>query len=253
MRAVRFRPAAAGYNLVALVIGIAVLNILLAAVLPLWSHVIKRDKEEELISRGLQYAEAIRVFQKRFGRYPVRLEELLEVKPRCIRQLWKDPVRDSKRWGLLYANVGRPGGPGVPAPQPQPPTGRKPVPSAEEEKEGEGEPGDEEDEEAEDEDAEELPPPTGPIVGVHSRSKEESIKTFFDRQRYDQWQFTVQLLTSPVGLPGRPDLPRLNPLTRSRPFRGIAAPGSPGAGAAPGQPRLPGSPSGTGAQRPRGN
>ena len=56
------RRRAAGYNLVALVVGITVLSILTAAAMPLWSTAIRRDKEEELISRGLQYAEAIRVF-----------------------------------------------------------------------------------------------------------------------------------------------------------------------------------------------
>ena len=55
---------------------ITVLNIVVAIALPLWSGMIRRDKEEELISRGLQYAEAIRVFQRRFGRLPVQLDEL---------------------------------------------------------------------------------------------------------------------------------------------------------------------------------
>ena len=65
---------------------------MLAAVLPLWSTAIRREKEEELIFRGLQYAEAIRVFQNRYHHLPNRLEELLEVKPRCIRLLWTDPL-----------------------------------------------------------------------------------------------------------------------------------------------------------------
>ena len=89
----RIRPGG-GYTLVALVIIFTVMTILLAAVLPSWTSMIQRDKEEELVFRGLQYAEAIRVFQVRFGRYPIRLEELIEVRPRCIRQLWKDPMND---------------------------------------------------------------------------------------------------------------------------------------------------------------
>ena len=70
-----------GYTLVAVVIIFTVMTILLAAVLPSWTTMIQRDNEEELVFRGLQYAEAIRVFQVRFGRYPVRLEELIEVRP----------------------------------------------------------------------------------------------------------------------------------------------------------------------------
>ena len=61
------RSFAPGYSLVVVVMLITVMSILVAAALPLWSAQIKRDKEEELISRGMQYAEAIRVFQRRFG------------------------------------------------------------------------------------------------------------------------------------------------------------------------------------------
>jgi type II secretory pathway pseudopilin PulG len=66
----RIRPGG-GYTLVAVVIIFTVMTILVAAVLPSWTAMIQRDKEEELVFRGLQYAEAIRVFQVRFGRYPV--------------------------------------------------------------------------------------------------------------------------------------------------------------------------------------
>ena len=79
-----------GYNLVMLVVAITVLNILVAVILPVWSHQARREKEEEAIFRGLQYAEAIRVFQLRFGRFPTALKELIEVEPPSIRQLWED-------------------------------------------------------------------------------------------------------------------------------------------------------------------
>ncbi|MEE2776169.1 MAG: type II secretion system protein [Acidobacteriota bacterium] len=90
-----------GYNLVAVIVAITVLSILVAAALPAWSHQYRRAKEEEAIFRGLQYAEAIRVFQKRFGRYPTRIEELLEVRPRSIRQLWTDPLSEHGEFGLI--------------------------------------------------------------------------------------------------------------------------------------------------------
>src|SRR5947199_5209330 len=91
-----------GYNLVVLVVIITVMNIVLAAVLPLWSQAIRRNREEELIFRGLQYAEAIRVFHNRFQRWPTRLEELVEIKPRSIRQLWKDPMTEDGKWQLIF-------------------------------------------------------------------------------------------------------------------------------------------------------
>ena len=46
------RRGAAGYSLVMVIMAVTVLNIMLAAALPKWSEMIKRDKEEELISRG---------------------------------------------------------------------------------------------------------------------------------------------------------------------------------------------------------
>ena len=94
------RRAEEGYNLVVLVVAITLLHIALAASMPLWSTAIQREKEAEAIFRGLQYAEAIRVFQQRFGRYPTNKEELLEMEPRSIRQLWTDPLSKGGELGF---------------------------------------------------------------------------------------------------------------------------------------------------------
>ncbi|MGZ5431090.1 MAG: type II secretion system protein, partial [Thermoanaerobaculia bacterium] len=61
---------ARGYTLVALIVGLTVMAILIAAVLPMASAESQRDKEAELIFRGFQYAEGIRNFRRRYGRYP---------------------------------------------------------------------------------------------------------------------------------------------------------------------------------------
>lgn len=189
----------AGYNLVILVMVITVMNIVIAASLPLWSSVIRRDKEEELIFRGLQYAEAIRVFQNRFGRLPVRLEELVEVKPRSIRQLWKEPMSDNGKWDPIFQNQ-----PMAPV-QPQSPGGD---PTAETPN---GPPGGDSGEG----DGREKPTfggpakgdtvAVGPIIGVRSRSGKPSFLIFNGKQRYDEWQFTINLLNqrpAPVPPPG---------------------------------------------------
>jgi type II secretory pathway pseudopilin PulG len=163
---------------------LTVLNILMAAALPKWSHVIRREREEELISRGFQYAEAIRIFQNRFQRLPVRLEELLEVEPRSIRRLWKDPMTEEGTWVLI------PPGNGGPVLTPQP-TG--PIDDPEGRGGDSGEP------------SEEVPDNTGigekkgtvqvgPFTGVHSRSSKESILIFNGHDHYDQWHFTVEML-----------------------------------------------------------
>lgn len=170
------RRREAGYNMVVLMVGVTILAVATAAALPMWSQAMKREKEAELISRGWQYAEAIRVFQQRHGRYPTRLEELIEVKPRSIRRLWKDPMTESGEWGLIFqGGVAPPGGN----------EGRELAPSG-------GLDGG-----ARDRGGLRTPRQgerrtVGPITGVRSLSEEESIKILFDEQSYDKWQFTVE-------------------------------------------------------------
>jgi type II secretory pathway pseudopilin PulG len=178
-----------GYNLVVLIVAVAVLNILIAAMLPLWSTAIRREKEEELVFRGLQYAEAIRVFHTRYQRYPNKLEELLEIKPRCIRQLWKDPMTDDGKWALIFQN------------QPQeirvpPPGGSRQKPLAGQRSgAGGGAPeGDDEDGRPQFGPAKGETVQVGPIVGVHSKSGEKSMLIFFGHERYDEWQFTESII-----------------------------------------------------------
>lgn len=201
------RHREAGYNLVMLMVAVTLLNIAIAISLPAWSQAIRREKEEELIFRGLQYAEAIRVFQMRYQRFPSRLDELIEVKPRCIRQLWKEPMSESGKWGLIFqgqqapltpqqpGNNGDPNGrpprgggrPGRPA-QPED-GGEAPIDGGEEDGSAFGGPrkGDE--------------VAVGPIIGVYSRSGKAAIKTFFGRERYDEWRFTVDLFNQAGGPP----------------------------------------------------
>jgi type II secretory pathway pseudopilin PulG len=184
------RRSEAGYNLVILMMSLTVLNILIAAAMPKWSHVIRREREEELISRGFQYAEAIRIFQNRFQRLPVRVEELMEVEPRSIRKLWKDPMTEEGNWFLIPPGTG--GDPPL-TPQPEGPDGR----NGQEEPDGS-------------DSGEELPDNTGigekkgttqvgPFIGVRSRSSKESILIFNGHDRYDQWHFTVEMLTQGGG------------------------------------------------------
>lgn len=184
--------AQAGYNLVMLMVLLTVLNIVIAASLPAWSGVIRRDREEELISRGLQYAEAIRIFQNRFQRPPVRLEELVEVEPRSIRRLWKDPMTEDGKWRLIPLQ-----GPTQPLTPQQPG----------EEGDGDGrmgglqgeEGGGEGEEEAFGKPKQEVQ--IGPFKGVHSRSGKTSFLIFNGKERYDEWHFTVELLSGGGPMP----------------------------------------------------
>lgn len=60
------------------------------------SYRLKRDKEAELLFRGLAYKRAIKAFHSKNSRYPRQLKELADdrdsSKPRFMRQLYKDPV-----------------------------------------------------------------------------------------------------------------------------------------------------------------
>ncbi len=176
MRRAASRRGLGGYTLVALLVGMTVASILIASVLPLASAQAQREKEAELIFRGLQYAEGIRIFRRRFGRYPNSLKELVEVKPRSARKLWKDPMTKDGEWAVITAAgtpvtpVPAPGGRPAPTPRPTPTRGPFATP-------GDGGPG-----------------VSGPVMGVHSKSTERGYRLWEGRQSYNEWRFTEQSL-----------------------------------------------------------
>lgn len=220
------RSTSHGFTLVGMIVIFTVMAVLLSAAMPIWSKIIQRDKEEELIFRGMQYAEAIRVFQLRNGRYPLRLRELTTVKPRAIRQLWTDPMTEDGRWGLIYAqatpgqNQGRRGrrGRGV-APEQQP---RSVGGSGPRQLGG----------------ARENPRRSAvgraPIIGVHSRSDEEAMKSFFGGGKHSDWRFTADMVPVATLSPETLSPVRANARWVGRPYR----PGlTPAGGNTPGQAR----------------
>ncbi len=87
------RGAEQGYILLMLMLFITVLAIAAAAVAPSIAFQVRRDREEELIHRGVQYSRAVRRYVKKFGRYPMRVEELENTNNmRFLRKRYKDPV-----------------------------------------------------------------------------------------------------------------------------------------------------------------
>lgn len=95
-----------GYVLLFLMLFVAILSIgfLEAAKYDLQYTIqqIKRDHEEELIHRGVQYSRAVRKFYKKFGRYPTRMEELENTNNyRSLRRRYKDPIT-GKDFKLLH-------------------------------------------------------------------------------------------------------------------------------------------------------
>jgi type II secretory pathway pseudopilin PulG len=89
-----------GYTILLLMFAVFVMSIGLMIAVPVWQTQIQREKEEELIFRGKQYVEAIRLFQrKKPGTFPKDFEELIEEK--CLRKLFKDPMSPDGNWNLI--------------------------------------------------------------------------------------------------------------------------------------------------------
>jgi type II secretory pathway pseudopilin PulG len=82
-----------GYVLLTLLLFVALLTIGVA--LPMvtyYNFQMKRDREEELVHRGVEYERAIRKYYKKFGTYPASLEALQDTNHiRCLRKRFKDP------------------------------------------------------------------------------------------------------------------------------------------------------------------
>lgn len=82
-----------GYALLTLLLVMALLMIFAGAIVPSITFDIKRDREEEMIHRGVQYSRAIRAYYKKFGRYPTKIEDLDNTNNlRFLRKRYKDPV-----------------------------------------------------------------------------------------------------------------------------------------------------------------
>ena len=82
-----------GYVLLVLLLAVALMVIGMAVIVPSIAFEIKRDREEEMIHRGVQYSRAIRAYYKKFGRYPTKLEDLENTNNlRFLRKRYKDPI-----------------------------------------------------------------------------------------------------------------------------------------------------------------
>jgi len=95
-----------GYILITLMLFVMLIAIAAAMVLPELSFQVKRDREEEMIHRGVQYSRAIRRYYKKFGRYPTRIEELENTNNvRFLRRKYKDPITGKDFKLLHYGEV----------------------------------------------------------------------------------------------------------------------------------------------------
>jgi type II secretory pathway pseudopilin PulG len=87
------RSSERGYVLITLLLFVTLLAVAMVAMAPVISQQVKRDREEELIHRGVQYSRAIKHFVKKFGRYPMKIEDLENTNNiRFLRKRYKDPI-----------------------------------------------------------------------------------------------------------------------------------------------------------------
>jgi type II secretory pathway pseudopilin PulG len=162
-----------GYAMAALLVAMSVMAVLMGALLPVWTHLATREKEEELIFRGKQYSRAIGLFQRKFANTaPPTIDVLVE--QRFLRKKYKDPITNDD-FQPIYANqqvqpgvgvsqvAGRPG---------QQANTRLSAPAQQQMQSGGGVGG-----------------AQGGVIGVTSKSKDESIKIYNGRNHYNEWAF----------------------------------------------------------------
>ncbi len=109
-----------GYLLLAVLLIMALMIIVATIEAPRIVQQIKRDREEEMIHRGTEYARAVKKYYKKFGRYPATLEQLDNTNQlRFLRKHYKDPLTKDGKWKLLtYGDILtllNPNTPGTPA------------------------------------------------------------------------------------------------------------------------------------------
>lgn len=96
------RQGEEGYVLLVLLLVVALLSISFLGVIQNIAFEIRRDREEEMIHRGVQYSRAVRKFVNVFRRYPFSIEELENTNNiRCLRKRYKDPIT-GKDFKLLH-------------------------------------------------------------------------------------------------------------------------------------------------------
>jgi len=201
-----------GYAMAALLVMVAVLTVLMSVAMPVWRHETQREKEEELVFRGLQYVRAIRLYQAKNQNLPPSIDAL--VQGHFLRKKYKDPITNDDFVPLSAATgaagqIGQPGQPGGQS--------------------GRGGPSPQRGQSAPSQNPSAAPSPfsgqgnvAAGILGVASKSKAESIRIYQGRTHYNEWQF-VFVGAQPGGGPG-----------------GRGQPGGPGGRGQPGGPGGPG-------------
>ena len=169
-----------GYAMAALLVTLGVMAVALSTLLPAWSTLARREREAELVFRGEQYARAIALFGRKYGNAsPPTVDVLLNEK--FLRKKYKDPITGDDFQILtpgspqlaeaLASPPVQQGRGGTPTTQ----TGRGTAPAATQP----GRPGS----------IGSQPIGGGGIVGVASKSTEQSLRIYNGKNKYNEWVF----------------------------------------------------------------
>jgi type II secretory pathway pseudopilin PulG len=280
MKSSRSRSKESGYVLLAVMLTLTLMLIALSVEAPRIVQQIKREKEEELIHRGKDYATAVKRFvHKNGGRYPTSVEQLENTNHvRFLRKKYVDPMTGESDWKMVHVgeaqiniptpkpglsgtnpvNPGLSGSTGLSGTNP-PGTGTPPSGITQTLTGGPtGQP---------------QPQPGntgqlgtlnttgigngqtvggGQIIGVASVKKAQSIKEFNDKDHYDEWYFVYDLRLEQSGGSGvTVAAPRGASAATGGATGGSVAPGGTGSQNSP-TPTDSGQPSPTGQPTPTG-
>ena len=92
-----------GFLLLGVLFMILLIMIALAIAAPKMAESIRRDKEEETIHRGKQYARAVQIFFNKYGRYPNTIDQLVRTdNQRFLRKRYLDPMTGKDDWRIIH-------------------------------------------------------------------------------------------------------------------------------------------------------
>jgi type II secretory pathway pseudopilin PulG len=176
-------------SMVALIAAMSIMFIMMGAAVPAWRYVMKDAREEELLFRGGQIADAIQRYQAKNKTPPPSLEVM--VQQRFLRKVYKDPFAKDGKWRFVRQGE-QVLPPGVPAPGAPSSGGLSPATTLAQRPQGR-----------------DGQPQLGgaAFIGVASFSKDKSLRIMNGRTRYNEWLFIAgqpRLMGRQLGVPPVP-------------------------------------------------
>ena len=102
------KPSEDGYMLIAVVFMLALFIIALAVAAPRVAKSIQREREIETMHRGKQYARAVKLYYRKFGRYPPNVDALVNTNEiRFLRKKYVDPTTGKEDWKPIAVGMNK--------------------------------------------------------------------------------------------------------------------------------------------------